>query len=64
MNGACIGFWSRGANAPDTLQCDPDWTRSKQGRPLSLSLPIMPGKRPHRSPHVWAWFENLLSDSG
>jgi serine/threonine-protein kinase HipA len=60
MNGACVGTWSLGANAPDTLQYDPDWTRSEQGRPLSLSLPFMP---PHRGPHVRAWFENLLPDS-
>ena len=63
MNGAYVGSWSLGTNAPDTLQYDPDWTRSEQGRPLSLSLPFMPGNLPHRSPHVRAWFENLLPDS-
>jgi serine/threonine-protein kinase HipA len=63
MNGACVGSWSPGANGPDTLQYDPAWTRSEQGRPLSLSLPFMPGNLPHRGPHVRAWFENLLPDS-
>lgn len=63
MNGAYVGSWSLGPNAPDTLQYDPDWTRSEQGRPLSLSLPFMPGNLPHRGPHVRAWFENLLPDS-
>jgi serine/threonine-protein kinase HipA len=63
MNGAYVGTWSLGANAPDTLQYDSDWTRSEQGRPLSLSLPFMPGNIPHRGPHVQAWFENLLPDS-
>ena len=63
MNGAYVGTWSLGLNAPDTLQYDPDWTRSEQGRPLSLSLPFMPGNTPHRGPHVRAWFENLLPDS-
>jgi serine/threonine-protein kinase HipA len=63
MNGAYVGSWSLGPNAPDTLQYDPDWTRSEQGRPLSLSLPFMPGNLPHRGPQVRAWFENLLPDS-
>lgn len=63
MNGTYVGAWSLGLNAPDTLQYDPDWTRSEQGRPLSLSLPFMPGNSPHRGPHVRAWFENLLPDS-
>lgn len=63
MNGAYVGSWTPGQNAPDTLQYDPDWTRSDQGRPLSLSLPFMPGNLPHRSPQVRAWFENLLPDS-
>ncbi len=63
MNGAYVGSWSLGPNAPDTLQYDADWTRSDQGRPLSLSLPFMPGNLPHRGPHVRAWFENLLPDS-
>ena len=63
MNGAYVGSWSLGANGPDTLHYDPAWTRSEQGRPLSLSLPFMPGNLPHRGPHVRAWFENLLPDS-
>ena len=63
MNGAYVGSWSLGTNVPDTLQYDPDWTRAEQGRPLSLSLPFMPGNLPHRGPHVRAWFENLLPDS-
>ena len=63
MNGAYVGAWSLGTNTPDTLQYDPDWTRSEQGRPLSLSLPFKPGNLAHRGPHVRAWFENLLPDS-
>jgi serine/threonine-protein kinase HipA len=63
MNGAYVGAWSLGTNGPDTLQYDPEWARSEQGRPLSLSLPFMPGNLPHRGPHVRAWFENLLPDS-
>ena len=63
MNGAYVGSWSLASNAPDTLVYDPQWARSEQGRPLSLSLPFMPGNLPHRGPHVRAWFENLLPDS-
>lgn len=63
MNGAYVGAWRLGTNGPDTLQYDPEWARSEQGRPLSLSLPFMPGNLPHRGPHVRAWFENLLPDS-
>jgi len=63
MNGAYVGAWSLGTNGPDTLQYDPAWARTEQGRPLSLSLPFMPGNLPHRGPHVRAWFENLLPDS-
>ena len=63
MNGAYVGSWNLGQDAPDTLQYAPDWTRSEQGRPLSLSLPFMPGNLPHRGPQVRAWFENLLPDS-
>lgn len=42
MNGADVGSWSLGPNAPDTLQYDAAWTGSERGRPLSLSLPLMP----------------------
>lgn len=63
MNGAYVGSWIPETNGPDTLQYDPAWTRSEQGRPLSLSLPFKPGNLPHRGPHVRAWFENLLPDS-
>ncbi|MEL4180398.1 HipA N-terminal domain-containing protein [Roseateles sp. PN1] len=43
MNGAFVGTWSLAPNAPDTFQYDLAWTRSEQGRPLSLSLPFTPG---------------------
>ena len=63
MNGAHVGTWSLAPNAPDTLQYDLAWTRSEQGRPLSLSLPFTPGNAPHRGAKVSAYFENLLPDS-
>ena len=63
MNGAFVGTWSLAPHAPDTLQYDPAWTQSEQGRPLSLSLPFAPGNTPHRGDKVSAYFENLLPDS-
>ena len=63
MNGAFVGTWSLGPNAPDTLQYDATWARSEQGRALSLSLPFTPGNAPHRGNKVRAYFENLLPDS-
>lgn len=63
MNGAYVGTWSLAPHGPDTLHYDPAWTRSEQGRPLSLSLPFTPGNAPHRGHRVRAYFENLLPDS-
>jgi len=63
MNGALVGHWSLAPNAPDKLQYDAHWIASPQGRPLSLSLPFMPGNPPLRGPQVRAYFENLLPDS-
>ena len=63
MNGARVGAWHLSPNAPDTLRYDPAWVASAQGRPLSLSLPFLPGNTPHRGEKVHAYFENLLPDS-
>jgi len=63
MNGAFIGTWSLAPNTADTLQYDLAWTRSEQGRALSLSLPFTPGNASHRGNKVRAYFENLLPDS-
>ncbi|WP_416759189.1 type II toxin-antitoxin system HipA family toxin [Roseateles sp. So40a] len=63
MNGARVGTWTLARNAQDTLQYDPAWVESAEGRPLSLSLPFMPGNAPHRGEKVHAYFENLLPDS-
>jgi HipA-like protein len=63
MNGARVGTWCLSPNAPDTLHYDPAWVASAQGRPLSLSLPFLPGNAPHRGEKVHAYFENLLPDS-
>ncbi|KAI1696512.1 serine/threonine-protein kinase toxin HipA [Ditylenchus destructor] len=63
MNGERVGTWGLTPQAPDTLQYDPSWIESRQGRPLSLSLPFAPGNAPHRGEKVHTYFENLLPDS-
>ena len=63
MNGAFVGTWSVQPHIGEALQYDNDWVASKQGRPLSLSLPFTPGNGPHRGDAVRAYFENLLPDS-
>lgn len=61
MNGELVGVWSldRGTS---TFRYDDTWLRSPRGRPLSLSLPFVPGNQPYRGARVEAWFENLLPD--
>ncbi len=61
MNGERVGTWSR-QRAEHELAYDPQWIVSPQGRPLSLSLPIVPGNVPHRGHVVRSFFENLLPD--
>jgi serine/threonine-protein kinase HipA len=63
MNGIEVGTWSISPSAGDTLRYADAWTRSEQGRPISLSLPFTPGNAPHRGAKVAAYFENLLPDS-
>lgn len=63
MNGAFVGTWSIGPRTGEILQYDNGWLESRQGRPLSLSLPFTPGNAPYRGDAVRAYFENLLPDS-
>lgn len=62
MNGSFVGTWHITPNG-DFLQYAPEWIASKVGRPLSLSLPFMPGNPPHRGEVVRNYFDNLLPDS-
>lgn len=61
MNGELVGSWSldRGTS---TFQYDDTWLQSPRRRPLSLSLPFVPGNQPYRGALVERWFENLLPD--
>lgn len=63
MNGGFVGTWRIGSGSEDLLEYDADWKTSPQGRPLSLSLPFIPGSAPHRGEVVRAYFDNLLPDS-
>lgn len=63
MNGVRVGTWRMAPHSPDTLQYNPGWVKSREGRPLSLSLPFTPGNTPHRGERVRHYFDNLLPDS-
>ena len=63
MNGGFVGTWRLGVGGEDILEYDQAWKTAPQGRPLSLSLPFMPGTTPHRGEAVRAYFDNLLPDS-
>ncbi|WPB59486.1 type II toxin-antitoxin system HipA family toxin [Xylophilus sp. GOD-11R] len=63
MNGVFVGTWSLSQPSGETLQYDTAWVASAEARPLSRSLPIMPGNPPHRGAVVHDYFDNLLPDS-
>lgn len=62
MNGLHVGHWEQQRNH-SRLHYDPDWVQHPQGRPLSLSLPFLPGNDAHTGYLVTAYFDNLLPDS-
>ena len=63
MNGEMVGTWSKTTSDVDVLSYEESWINSPKARPLSLTLPFLPGNGDHRGAHVEAWFENLLPDS-
>ena len=62
MNGLPVGLWEHGRSG-DQLTYFDSWINDPQGRPLSLSLPFMPGNPALGSPAVIRFFDNLLPDS-
>lgn len=62
MNGIRVGTWDN-STAGERLVYHDDWVADPQGRPLSLSLPFLPGNQPHRGALVQYYFDNLLPDS-
>lgn len=63
MNGERVGSWRMNRGRLDVFQYDEAWLDSPRRRPLSLSLPILPGNEPHGGAVVADWFENLLPES-
>jgi serine/threonine-protein kinase HipA len=62
-NGERVGVWRLPARGPMEFSYDAAWIGSPAGRPLSLSLPFMPGNIAHKGPRVLNYFDNLLPDS-
>lgn len=62
MNGERVGAWAQRGDS-HVLTYDSSWSASPDGRPLSLSLPLLPAGGVHRGAAVSAYFENLLPDS-
>ena len=63
MNGERVGVWYSSRTGVSVFEYDTKWLSSPRVRPLSLSLPLLPGNQPHRGEHVTNWFDNLLPDS-
>jgi len=63
MNGEQVGQWTSGTRTSSEFAYAETWWESTSARPLSISMPRLPGDAPHRGPYVTAWFENLLPDS-
>lgn len=61
-NGLRVGHWRVHAGEHE-LAYDPSWVESPLGRPLSRSIPFMPGNKPHRGEVVRNYFDNLLPDN-
>ncbi|MCU0648106.1 MAG: HipA N-terminal domain-containing protein, partial [Gemmatimonadaceae bacterium] len=58
-----VATWARASGGVETLTYDPAWIDAPYARPLSLTLPFMPGNATHRGNAVASWFDNLLPDS-
>ena len=63
MNGERVGIWSLPARGDQTFTYAESWLRSRQFRPLSLSLPAGLGTSTLSGNAVASWFDNLLPDS-
>lgn len=63
INGAHAADWLVPANGAHELRYTPEWARSVQGRPLSMSLPYSPDSLSLKGPVVERYFDNLLPDS-
>jgi serine/threonine-protein kinase HipA len=62
MNGIPVGYWET-TRQGGQLGYFAEWLADEQARPLSLSLPFLPGNAPYRGLVVSDYFDNLLPDN-
>ncbi|CAM3797618.1 type II toxin-antitoxin system HipA family toxin [Polynucleobacter brandtiae] len=62
MNGVRVGTWKI-TRQLETFNYSDDWISREDARPLSLSLPFLPGNVAHQGDLVNHYFDNLLPDS-
>jgi serine/threonine-protein kinase HipA len=63
MNGIPVGYWETTRQGERLAYLDA-WLTHEQSRPLSLSLPFLPGNAPYLGQVVTDYFDNLLPDNG
>lgn len=63
MNGQHVGVWHQSRSGVSAFRYDLQWTRSPEGRAMSISLPITAANVEHRGDVVFNYFDNLLPDS-
>lgn len=62
MNGIPVGYWEK-TRSGERLAYFAEWLADEQSRPLSLSLPFLPGNATYQGAVVSDYFDNLLPDS-
>ena len=62
MNGELVGEWRRPTGGGQEFIYAASWLSSSHARPISLSLPLRPSRKPYRA-GVEAFFDNLLPDN-
>lgn len=62
MNGIPVGYWETTRQGERLAYFD-EWLKDEQSRPLSLSLPFVPGNAPYQGQIVTNYFDNLLPDN-
>jgi serine/threonine-protein kinase HipA len=62
MNGIPVAYWETTRHG-ERLGYFDEWLTDEQSRPLSLSLPFLPGNPPYQGQVVTNYFDNLLPDN-
>lgn len=62
MNGIPVGYWET-TRYGERLGYFDEWLADEQARPLSLSLPFLPGNARYQGQIVANYFDNLLPDN-